>query len=148
MRKPRPAMDQSHGIGRARPQPAGIVVGAELSLVGRHIHVDRAIALATLAGKAELERIGDFAVTPIPRDRTAMQHFEQQARTPAGRMLLFSRDHEARTHHAIAAAEPPALAHADTADRRMAEIVLVVPDNQNASAASVGGNPARAADWR
>ena len=39
----------------ARPQAALVVMREELGLVGRHVDVDGAIALAAFAGQAEIE---------------------------------------------------------------------------------------------
>src|SRR6185503_20542440 len=49
----RPSVDQPHRISRARTQPPGIMMGAELGLVGRYVDRDRAVPLAALAGEAQ-----------------------------------------------------------------------------------------------
>ena len=59
-RQPRPPVDQAHRVGVARPEPALVVVREELGLVGRHVDVHRALALAALAGQAQVERLLDL----------------------------------------------------------------------------------------
>src|SRR5215472_2416628 len=54
----------------------------------------------------------------------AFQHFKKQPGTPARRVLLFARDHEAGAHSAPF--ETAASANADTAQGRAGETALVV----------------------
>src|SRR5262249_26854027 len=56
--------------------------------------------------------------------RIAFEHLEQQPCAAAGRVHLLARRHEARTHGA--AVEPPALADADAAQRRLREPAALV----------------------
>ncbi len=43
----------------AGPEPAGVVVREELGLVGGHVDVDRAVALAAFAGQAQVQGVAD-----------------------------------------------------------------------------------------
>src|SRR5262249_57823672 len=84
----RPPVDEAEGIRLARAGPARPVVVQELGLVGRHVDVDRAVRLASLARQAEVERLLDARVAPTAAaDRVALEHLEQQAGPGAGRGL-------------------------------------------------------------
>jgi hypothetical protein len=48
----------------------------EFGLVGRHVDVDRAVALASLARKAEVEGIFDSLAMPSVLNRPSMEHLE------------------------------------------------------------------------
>src|SRR5262249_61646415 len=111
-------MDQPNRIGGARPQPPGIVMRAELGLVGRHVDVHRAVALAALAAEAEVERLLDRRALPAVGDRAAVQHLEQQPRAAARRIALLAARHVARAHHAVLAVAAAARADADATPPR------------------------------
>ena len=102
-RRARPPIDQSRGIGVARAQPALVIVRQELRLVRGHVHLHRAIVLAAFARQAEVERFADRLVAPAALDHIAADHFVQQPRAAARRVLLFARHHVARAHGALAA---------------------------------------------
>src|SRR5579883_971668 len=101
-------MNEAHRIGGARPQPALVVMGAKLRLVGGNIDVHRAIALATLAAEAEIERLLDFPAAPAVADRSAVQHLEQKPRATARRIHLLAGRHVTRAHDARGAVAPAA----------------------------------------
>jgi hypothetical protein len=92
-------------------------VRAELGLVGRHVDIDRAVALAALAAEAQIERVLDRVVAPIARDGAAMHHLEQEVRAAARRMLLLACCEVARAHDAVFGVVPAAFADADATDR-------------------------------
>ena len=58
-REPGPHRQPAHRPvrGRPRPRPPRVVVMRELRLVRRHVHVDRAVRQAALAGQAQVERV-------------------------------------------------------------------------------------------
>ena len=109
----RPPGDEAEGVGRARAQAARPVVRQELRLVGRHVHVDGAVALQPLQARQRSSASRTSSLFQPSRDRLAAQHLEEQPRAAARGVLLLARDHEARAHRA--AVEPPALADADAA---------------------------------
>ena len=126
--RPRPPVDQPHRVGRAWTQPAGIVMSEELRLVRRHVDVDGAVALASLAGEAEIERLVHGVAPPAVAERVPLHHLEEEARAAARRVLLLARHHEARAHRARV--EPPAFADADAANRRVREAPAVVGEGE------------------
>ncbi len=121
---PRPPVDPSHRVGVPGPQPPLVVVRVELGLVGRHVNVDRALALATLAGQAEVERLADRLGLPQPFHRVALEHLEEQVGAAAGRMHVLLRDHVAGAHRPRILLA--ALAHADAALGGVREAAVVV----------------------
>ena len=50
------------------PEPSLVVVGQELRLVGGHVDVDGAVALAAFAREAEIERVADRLRAPAVLD--------------------------------------------------------------------------------
>ena len=118
-RQPRPPVDPAHGVGVARPQPTFVVVRQKLGLVGGHVHVDRAVALAALAGQAQVERVLDRFAFPAVGQHFAVHHLEQQAGPAARAMLLLAGDLIAGAHDLAALAA--AVADADAAQRRPGE---------------------------
>ena len=101
-------------------EPPLVVVREELGLVGGHVDVDRAFALAALAREAEVERVLDalVAASRLPSD-FALQQLPQQMRAAARGVLLLARDHVARAHRA--ALVLAARADTDAAQRRAGE---------------------------
>src|SRR5205814_3602337 len=91
-RDPGRLVDQPEGVRRPRPDTPFVVVRKELGLQGRHVHVDRAVVGAALAGKAEVERLEDLVVAPEV-ELLAIQHLPKQVRAAAGRVLLLAGDH-------------------------------------------------------
>ena len=124
-------------------QPALVVVGEELGLVRRHVHADRALRLAGLAGEAQVEGAPDLLALPAAADDLAPQHLEEQARAAARRVLLLAGRAEARAHRAAVVA--PALAHADAAERRAREVAAVLREAEDRRAARRARQPARGA---
>src|ERR1051325_6243425 len=120
----RPVMNQSEGVGVARPEPASVVMRQKLRLVSRDIHVHRAIAFATFAREAQIERFLHFFVVPAIADRVALKHLEQQMRAPASAVHFLARHHVTRTHRA--AAVPATFPHADAALGRAPETKTVI----------------------
>ena len=49
---------------RPPPLPPGVVVGEELGLVGRHVHIGRTVGLASLARQAEVQRVTHLGGAP------------------------------------------------------------------------------------
>src|SRR3954471_18069624 len=95
-------MDETHRVGGARPEPSRVVVEEELRLVRRHVHVDGALALASLAREAEIERLLHCLALPSVLERRAFEHLEQQVRPASRRVHLFPGRAIARTHGAAA----------------------------------------------
>ena len=120
----RPPVDEPHGVRGAGPESAGEVVGEELGLVGGHVDVDGALALAGLAGEAEIEGLFHRLTAPAPAERVALQHFEEQARAPARRVHLLARRHVTGAHDARLRLAADADAHA--APSRLGEAGIVV----------------------
>src|SRR5690606_22473986 len=118
-REPGPPIDQPEGERGPGPEPALVVVREELGLVRRDVHVHRAVALASLAREAEVERFLDLLALPAIPDRLTLKHLEEEVRAAAGRVLLLAEHHEARAHRP--AVQAPALADADAAQRRTCE---------------------------
>ncbi|PSK58166.1 hypothetical protein B0E53_06977 [Micromonospora sp. MH33] len=118
----------THRVVLAGTQPAGVVVGQELGLVGGHVHVHRAVRLAALARQAQVERVPHRLGTPAVADRAApggpVEHLEQQAGPAAGGVLLLPRDHVGGAHDTAGVAA--ALADAHAAQHRLAEAAAVV----------------------
>ncbi len=103
-------------------------MGKELGLVGRHVDVDRAFALAALAGEAEVERLLDGLIAPASLDRTAAHHLEQQVGPSPGRVLLLVQYHVAGAHGARI--QLPALSDADTTHRGARETPFVIREGE------------------
>ena len=75
----------AHRVVGPRAQPPGVVVGQELGLHGGHVHLDRAVLLAALAGQAQVERVADLGGAPARGDRgvgVPLEHLEQQPARP------------------------------------------------------------------
>jgi hypothetical protein len=120
----RPLPDSTEGIRMARAQTPRVIVREELRLVGGHVHVHRAVALAPLAGEAEVERVFHGFAPPSICKHLALNHLEEEPRPAARGVFLFARHHEARTH--CCALEPAARTHTDTAQRRPREAAAVI----------------------
>src|SRR6478752_5118330 len=98
-----------------------VIVREELGLVGGHVGMRRAVARATLAGEAPLQRVLDRLARPAIGDHLAAQHLGEQPRAAARRVALLARRAVARAHRA--APLGAALAHADAALELAAEAV-------------------------
>src|SRR5690606_25486698 len=124
---PRPHRQPAHAVVVGGPDPARVVVGEELGLVGGHVHPHRAVVLAALAGQAEVEGVVDGGGVPAVGDRgvgVAVQHLEQQPGAPAGGVLLLAGGPVGGAHDAALVAA--ALADADAAHHGPLEAALVV----------------------
>src|SRR5436190_23938559 len=109
-------MHEAHRVRGPRPQTPFVVMREELRLVRRHVDIHRTFALASLAGKTEIERVLHVLVLPSAVERIALEHLEEQAGATTRRMRLFACRPIARTHcPAFVAAT---LADADAPDRR------------------------------
>src|SRR5579883_953314 len=84
----------------------------------------RAVALTTLAGEAEIERISNSVAFPAAIQGVSLQHFEEEASAAARAVLLFACGAIARAHGA--ALMPSAEADANTAEGRVGEIPAVI----------------------
>src|SRR5436305_11818766 len=62
-RSARPPVDQAGGVSVARAQAPFIVMRQKLSLVCGHVDLHRAIVLATLAGKTQIERFTNSLIS-------------------------------------------------------------------------------------
>src|ERR1035437_4568036 len=102
----RPEVDIAEGIGAARAHAAFVVMREEFSFVGRDVDAHRTVALASLAGEAEIERVLDLFAAPAIANDLALGHFPEQMSAAARGVLLFMCGAPTRTHHAafIAAA--------------------------------------------
>ena len=119
-----PQEDEAECISHQRSRPSRVVVRQELRFVGRHIHIHRALTLAGFTGQTEVERFFDGVVPPAGADGIALQHLEQQPCSSSRRVPLLAGDHVARAHRAHA--DLAAASHADAAERRLREVMLVV----------------------
>ena len=71
----RPAVDVGECIVFQRPRTLIIIVRKKFGLVGCHIDRDWAIALASFAGEAKIERRFDVLVAPSVANDIALHHF-------------------------------------------------------------------------
>src|ERR1700731_2326386 len=85
----RPQVDVPEGIGAARAEAAFIVMREEFGFVGRDIDADRTVALASLAGEAEVERVFDFFAAPAVANNFTLSHLPEQVSAAARGVLLF-----------------------------------------------------------
>src|SRR5215471_11819767 len=90
----------AEGICAHRPAPPFPVVGEELSLVACDVDTHRTIALATLAGEAEVKRTLNVLVLPAFADDFPLRHLPEQVCTTASRVLLIVGYAIARAHNA------------------------------------------------
>src|SRR5690606_14383118 len=118
-----PVHDQAEGVGAPRPRPALVVVGHELGLVRGDVDAHRALALAPLAGQAEVEGLLHLLALPPVGDRLALEHLEEEVGPAAGGVFLLLQHHEARAHGA--AAEAAAQADPDAPERGAGEAPVV-----------------------
>ena len=121
-----PSDESNPCVGVAGPQPVLVIVRQELGFVRRHVHVHRTIALASLAGEAQIERVENLFALPAVADHVAVHHLEKQAGAAARGMFFFHRGAVTRAHGALFLT--PAFADADAPQRRMRETALVVDE--------------------
>ena len=111
----RPTVDVAEEDGPYRARLSLIVMREELRLVGCHINADGALRLTGLAGQAEVQCLLHLLALPSSRNRFPAEHLKEQVSPAAGRMLLLTGHHVARTHGALVCL--PALADAHAAKR-------------------------------
>src|SRR5712672_1771255 len=107
----RPQIDIPKRQRIQRTSLALVVVREEFRFVGGDIDAGRAIAFATLAGEAEVERLFDRFILPAIFYDFALRHLPEQMSASAGGVFFFAGDAKARTHHAAFIAT--ALSHTD-----------------------------------
>ncbi len=122
--QPGPERQVTHRVVRRRAQPPRVVVVQELGLVRRHVDADRAVALARLAGQAEIQRVAHLGRPPAVGDEVAADQLEQQPGSPARRVLLLAGDLVARAHRG--AGRVAALPHTDAAAGGLREVAGVM----------------------
>jgi len=119
-----PAVDHADGVGSPGAPVALVVVREELGLVRGHVHVDRAVGLAALAGEAQVEGVLHPLVLPPVADDLALEHLEQHPGPTPGGVLLLPGHHVAWAHRP--ALRPAAQPHADALQGRLGGVTLVV----------------------
>src|SRR5207302_2648917 len=92
-------------------RPSLVVMREKFRLIGRHIDADRAIALASFAAEAQVQRPLDVLILPAATDHLPLGHFPEQVRPAARGMFFFTCHPEAGAHHATLVV--PAFAHTD-----------------------------------
>src|SRR6185312_1667830 len=104
----------------ARAQTTFPIMRQEFRLVGRHIDVDRTIALTPLAGETQVQRFLYVVIAPPVGDDVAVQHLPKVMRAAARRVPLLVRHHVAWAHGVIVGVLSlfsAAFAYADAAQR-------------------------------
>src|SRR5262249_34700806 len=96
-----PAMYPSHRIGVTWTNAILVIVREEFGLVRCHVDVDGAIALASLAGEAQIKCVEDFPAFESVADHIAMHHLEKKMCATASRVFFFHRRPVARAHRAF-----------------------------------------------
>ena len=101
-----------------------MIVREKFGLVRGQINAHRAVALAALAGEAEVERLFHVLVAPAVADHVALGHLPEQVGAAAGGVLLFVRHPPARAHDAAFLAA--AFSDADAAQHGVGQAAVVV----------------------
>ena len=109
------------GGGTAAP---GVPLGQELSLVRGHVHADGTVALAALAGQAEVEGAGHVVGVRRVHARPAAGELEEQAGPAAGGVLFLAGGPVARAHHVPAGGQARPDADAAPGGRLQAAAVV------------------------
>ena len=114
----RPQVDVAESVGAARAHAALIIMRQKFGFVGGDVNADRAIALASFAGEAEVERLFDFFAAPAVANDSifsscSLRHFPEQVSAAASGVLFFAGDAIAGAHHAAFFAA--ALSHSNAA---------------------------------
>src|SRR5579862_135573 len=123
-----PYVDVAEGVGAAGARAALIIMREEFGFVGGDVDADWAVALASLAGEAEVERLFDFFAAPaVANDPIfsgwALRHVPEQVSAAAGGVLLFASDAIAGAHYAALFASALAYAHAAQGGEGQATVV-------------------------
>src|SRR3989442_9630642 len=120
-RERRPLPDAAHRPGLPRAPVLLVVMRHELGLVRGHVGVRWAVAAATLAAEAPVERVFHFLALPAVGDELAAQHLSEKPRAAARGVALLARAAVARAHGA--AFRGAALPHADATPDGSSETV-------------------------
>src|ERR1022692_2380798 len=96
--EPSPSVDMPEGVRAARTASSFVVVRQELSFVGGHIDADRAVALAPLAGEAQIERVLHVLVAPTVLNHISLGHLPQQVGAASGRVFFLASHAKTGTH--------------------------------------------------
>ena len=122
--EPRPDVDVGESVVAARTQASLVIVREKLGLVCGQVNAHRAIALAALAGEAEIERLFHVLVAPAVADHVALGHLPEQVGAAAGGVLLFVGHAPAGTHDAAFFAA--AFSYADAAQSGVGQAAVVM----------------------
>ena len=100
----------------------------KFGLVGSDIDVDRTIAFAAFARKAEIKGLFDIFIAPGFLDDVAVQHLPEQMSAASRCVFFLVRDHIAGAHRVLLALaiRPPALSHPDATQCSVREAAVVV----------------------
>src|SRR5215467_2017115 len=120
--RPQINVAESQRIERARV--GFIIVREEFGFVGGDVDARRTVALAALAGEAEIERVLDLFTLPAIFDDFTLCHLPQQVGTAASGVFFFASGAEAWTHHTAFVAA--ALAYSDALQSDGGEAAVVV----------------------
>src|SRR5579864_5294816 len=112
-RQSRPPVNQPHGISGAWPQASFVIMGKKFRFVGGHVHIQGALALASLASQAEVKSFLNMIVLPAAFQRISLQHLKKKMSAAASGVHLFPRRHVTGTHGPLLVFA--ALSHADAA---------------------------------
>ena len=123
----------------------------KFGFVGGDVDADRAVALASFAGEAEVERLFDFFAAPaVADDRIfscwSLRHLPEQVSAAAGGVFLFVRGAVAGAHHAAFVAA--AFADADAAQSGVRQAAVIVRETGSASRAPRERSSGRGGDSR
>ena len=129
-RKRGPFTDAPHAPRLTRPGVLLVIVREEFGLVGRHVGMGGAVALAAFAGEAPVEGLLDLLALPAAFHYLALKHLEKQPCAPARGIALLAGRPIARAHRP--AGRRPAFAHADTVLGRAREPVAHLASERKA----------------
>src|SRR5258708_28224730 len=85
-------VDVTEKVGAARAHAAFVEVRKEFGFVGRDIDTDGAIAFASFASEAEIERLFHFFAAPSIADDFALRHLPQQVGAATSGVFFFARN--------------------------------------------------------
>src|SRR3954471_3402642 len=113
----------------SRAQSSFPIMGKELRLVGGHINVHRAIAFASFARQAEVERFLHMLVAPLWLQLFSFHQLKKQMGAATRRVLFLMRHQKRRTHGVIARLLPDrssAFPDSDAAQCSALEAMLII----------------------
>src|ERR1700686_4377802 len=99
-------------------------MGEKFGFVGGQVNAHRAIALAALAGEAEVERLLYVFVAPAVADHVALGHLPEQVSAAAGGVFLLMGHPPAGTHDAAFFAA--AFSYSDAAQHGVGHAAVVM----------------------